>query len=253
MTAPAEPEDDDLLLNAYLDGELDALRAREFEERLATEPELAKAHARMTALRMEIRKDLADDLPSDALRRRIEAQAHARPRRQFGYWQALAASLIVGAIIGVASTLAVMQWQGTTGIGTQVVAAHIRAMMAPQPIDVASSDRHTVKPWFDGKLAFAPEVIDLAPSGFPLVGGRIDVVGLEPVPALVYRAGKHLISLVEIPEDRGGVTSTVRGHERGFETARWGDARATYWAVTDASPDEMTAFVAAFRSAAAGL
>jgi anti-sigma factor RsiW len=120
-------------------------------------------------------------------------------------------------------------------------------VMAPQPIDVASSDRHTVKPWFDGKIAFAPEVIDLAADGFPLVGGRIDVVNLEAVPALVYRGGKHLISLVEIPESGAGPAAT--SVDRGFESVTWGDGKTTCWTVGDASPDEIAAFVKALRAA----
>jgi len=249
MTASAENEETDLLLNAYLDGELDAVGLKRFEERLAREPDLAARYAKMTSLRSALRADLSTDLPPAALRRQIESRFAPRPRRRIEAWRALAASLIVGALIGAAATLLVSLGNGDSRTGDQVVAAHIRAMMAPQPIDVASSDRHTVKPWFDGRIAFAPEVIDLAPSGFPLVGGRIDVIDLEPVPTLVYRAGKHLISLVEIPGGGGDDAPTLRGNDRGFETARWSDKRATLWAVTDASPAELAAFVAALRSA----
>jgi anti-sigma factor RsiW len=249
MTSPAESEETDLQLSAYLDGELDAIAAKRFEERMANEPDLAATFAKLMSLRASLRADLAADVPSEALRRRIANELAAPRRWRLESWRALAASLIVGAFIGGGAMLGVLQNHGGSSIGDQMVSAHIRAMMAPQPIDVASSDRHTVKPWFDGKIAFAPEVVDLAQVGFPLVGGRIDIVDLEPVPTLVYRAGRHLISVAEIPEDQGAAAPVVRNHDRGFETARWSDGRATYFAVTDASADEMTAFVAALRAA----
>ena len=124
--------------------------------------------------------------------------------------------------------------------------------MAPQPIDVASSDRHTVKPWFDGKLAFAPDVIDLTPQGFPLVGGRIDVIDLKPVPALVYRAGGHLISLTEVPGGALAGAAASMEDDQGFHTVAWNQGAVRNIAVSDAAPDEIAGFVAAFRAAAGG-
>ena len=121
--------------------------------------------------------------------------------------------------------------------------------MAPSPADVASSDHHTVKPWFDGKVAFAPQVVELAAAGFPLVGGRVDVIGLEPVPALVYRAGKHLISLVEMPSETLAAAAVTRRMERGYEAVNWADGRVAYWAVSDASDEELQLFVKALRAA----
>ena len=129
-----------------------------------------------------------------------------------------------------------------------MVASHIRALMAPAPADVASSDHHTVKPWFDGKVAFAPLVVELAAAGYPLVGGRVDVIGFDPVPALVYRAGKHLISLVEMPSD-GPAAAPTRRTERGYEAMTWTDGRVAYWAVSDASDEEMQSFAKALRAA----
>ena len=247
MTSPAEHEELDLLLGAYLDGELDPFAARRFEERLANEPELAAACEKLRSLRVTLRSGLAGEVPSDALRRRVEGQFAPRPRDPIRSWRALAASLVVGLLVGGGVMFGILGNQAGMPVRDQVVAAHIRAIMAPQPIDVASSDRHTVKPWFDGKIAFAPVVVDLAADGFPLVGGRIDVVNLEAVPALVYRAGKHLISVVEIPASP--ISPVVTSVDRGFESVTWGDGKATYWAVSDVSPDEMAAFVKALRAA----
>jgi anti-sigma factor RsiW len=250
MSAPHQDERDELL-GAYLDGELDAIASKRFEERLAAEPDLAAEYAKLTALRSTMRSDRADDVPSAEFRRRLEAQFVPRLARRDRSWRALAASLVVGVLIGGGATFGLLQNEPMAPTGEQVVGAHIRALMAPQPADVASSDHHTVKPWFDGKLPFAPVVIDLAGQGFPLVGGRIDVVGLEPVPALIYRAGKHLISLIEIPGGPAAATA-ARGAYRGYETLSWSEAGVTYWAVSDASDEELQSFVKSLRTATGG-
>jgi anti-sigma factor RsiW len=121
--------------------------------------------------------------------------------------------------------------------------------MAPQPTDVPSSDRHTVKPWFAGKLAFAPKVVDLAPQGFPLVGARIDVIGLEPIATLVYSNGKHLISVMEMPNGRGPAAPLQAHSERGYLALSWSDEDVAYWAVSDMAPEELRIFVGLLRAA----
>jgi anti-sigma factor RsiW len=146
---------------------------------------------------------LAEDVPSDDLRRRIMANVGSAEVHKARSWSSLAASFLVGALLGGGLIFGALNDQGRQDVANQVVSAHIRALMAPQSFDVASSDRHTVKPWFAGKLAFAPKVVDLSTQGFPLVGARIDVIGLEPVASLVYSKGKHQISVMEMPNPRG--------------------------------------------------
>ena len=248
MTASHDQDERDVRLNAYLDGELDAVAAKQFEEQLAADPDLAADLAKLRSLRAILRADIAGDVPSDALRRRIAQQFTPPQTRRFVQWRAMAASLIVGIAVGGGATLGILRSDQTGATADEVISGHVRALMASQPIDVVSSDRHTVKPWFDGKIAFAPTVIDLATSGFPLVGGRIDVVDLQPAPALVYQANKHLISLVEIP-GAAPVHSVERRDGRGFEALTWSDGSVTYWAVSDASDDELQAFVKALEAA----
>jgi anti-sigma factor RsiW len=137
-------------------------------------------------------------------------------------------------------------------MAAEIVSAHVRALMAPQPIDVASSDHHTVKPWFNGKLAFAPTVVDLSSQGFPLVGARIDVVRLAPVASLVYSHGKHLISLTEMPNTRGRFEPLEKHSEQGYLALSWSEEGTTYWAVSDAAPNELENFASLFRAATAG-
>jgi anti-sigma factor RsiW len=118
--------------------------------------------------------------------------------------------------------------------------------MASQPIDVASSDRHTVKPWFNGRTIRSPRVVDLAKDGFPLVGGRIDVIARMPVPALVYRYQKHLISVTATQ----GTGTTARERDAdGYHLITWTDGDVTYWAVSDVGLHELEEFVKLFRVA----
>jgi anti-sigma factor RsiW len=174
------------------------------------------------------------------------------PRTDKNSWLALAASFLIGAVLAGVTTLGALNYRATDDVAKEVVSAHIRALMAPQPTDVASSDHHTVKPWFNGKLAFAPMVVDLSAKGFPLVGGRIDVVRVAPVASLVYSHGKHLVSLTEMPNTRGGPGPLERHLEQGYLALSWSDEGITYWAVSDAAPNELENFAALFRAATAG-
>ncbi len=134
----------------------------------------------------------------------------------------------------------------------EVVADHLRAVMAPQPFDVASSDQHTVKPWFTGRLSFAPKVFDLTQAGFPLAGGRVDVVGGEPAATLVFRHGKHLVSLIAQPSRAGSRPGRGGAPDRGFGVRDWQSGGMRYWAVSDVAPEELDAFETAARAQLAG-
>jgi anti-sigma factor RsiW len=132
-----------------------------------------------------------------------------------------------------------------------VMASHLRALMAPQPIDVASSERHTVKPWFNGRVTEAPRVIDLSQEGFPLVGGRVDVIGRTPVPTLVYKRRQHLISLVALPSGHSPIELPSERTVAGFHIVTWMQDGVTYWAVSDVAMADLETFAKAFRDAPA--
>jgi anti-sigma factor RsiW len=243
---------DELLLNAYLDGELAPIEAARFEQRLVADAALNAQVEALRALRGALRSDLAEDVPSPELRRRIMAKLNLLPRADGYSWRALAASFLIGGVLAGVTSFGALNYRTGDDVAEEIVSAHIRALMAPQPTDVASSDHHTVKPWFNGKLAFAPTVGDLGDEGFPLVGARIDVVRVAPVASLVYSHGKHLISLTEMPNTRGAPAPVTSRPEHGYLALSWSDGGVTYWAVSDAASDELERFAALFHAAIAG-
>jgi anti-sigma factor RsiW len=252
-------EDPILPVHAYLDGELDPANALAVEKQMSADPILAAECERVDALQRRIRTALPREAPPPELRRRIEtAVGLARPRPTFAQrqysWRALAASIALTAIVAGSTTsmllgpqLASDTTSGATRVG--IVDAHIRALMAPAPIDVASSDQHTVKPWFNGRIPQAPRVVDLAKQDFPLVGGRIDVVGERAVPTLVYRHRKHLISVTGVPDGKHADTAPVLTTADGYNVYRWSEGGVAYWAVSDLAAGELDTLVTLFRTA----
>ena len=260
-------EEDQLLVGAYLDGELDPMNARALERRIAHDPALAAEHGRLVALQNVLRTKIVPEPPSDALRARVEkavglrqptwasswmalekAVGLRRPGRAPS-WMALAASVIVAAALGSAVTFVATNPQPGETTADVVVSDHIRALMAPQPIDVASSDKHTVKPWFNGRIPEAPRVVDLGKDDFPLVGGRLDVIGRDPVPTLVYRHAKHIISLTAIPAPGKPDATPAERTDVGYNLVTWTEGGVTYWAVSDVAPASLAHFAELFRNA----
>jgi anti-sigma factor RsiW len=123
----------------------------------------------------------------------------------------------------------------------ELVASHVRSLLSGHPLDVASTDQHTVKPWFNGRLDYAPPVVDLAPQGFPLAGGRVDYVGQRRVAVLTYQVRRHPIDLYVFPGADGARVPATRA-EAGYALARWQAGGMTYWAITDAAAADLQAF-----------
>ena len=270
-------DDADLLLQAYVDGELDAASALAFDRRLAAEPELAAARDRILALRSVLRAEIPRATAPDRLRQAMltgigasEAEVVAMPKpesarpprasrtRQWplglaafaSEWRVGLSACLVGAVLGAGATTLITAPRPPAPAMTEVLADHLRAVMAPQPFDVASSEGHTVKPWFTGRLSFAPQVVDLAEAGFPLAGGRVDVVDGEPAAALVFRHGRHLISLISQPIGRArSRRAEPVTQDRGFQVREWTLGTMRYWAVSDVAAEELDAFETAARAA----
>ena len=256
------PGDDRMLLHAALDGELDAAGMIEIEGRLAADPALAAEYARLVALRDAIRARLPRQRAPDSLRARVtamtQAPSQARPaaprraRLTDAPWRALAASLTLGIALGAGAYGLFVPPSADDDVQRAIVAGFVRGRLSGQPVDVATSDRHTVKPWLAGRIANATTVVDLKADGFPLVGGRIDVVGKTPVATLVYQRREHQIALSEMPAADASASGAPRGGTRdGYSLLEWTDGGRLFAAVSDLPPAELDAFGAAFRRAAA--
>jgi anti-sigma factor RsiW len=154
-------------------------------------------------------------------------------------------------VLASGSTWLALRSDYTNAVADALVVGHIRALMAPQTTDVSSSDRHTVKPWFNGRIPQAPRVVDLTQEGFPLVGGRLDVIGRTPVPTLVYRHRQHLISLTA-PAGSRRTPPPARRARDGYNLVRWNDGDVTYWAGSGLGATDLDRFARApFRAAPA--
>jgi len=246
MIAPAPNSDNSLLVHGYLDGELDPAHSLELEHAMMADAALAAERDSTQALRDLIRDRLARERAPAGLRSRIEAAVGLRRQRPRPTWSMLAAASVLVAVMASGTTWLTMQ-PLQTETAEMVVADHLRALMAPQPTDVSSSDRHTVKPWFNGRVPQAPKVVDLTREGFPLIGGRVDVIGRVPAPTLVYRHNQHLISLSAIPAT--SISAPARQTIAGFNALEWSDNGVRYWAVSDLGASDLDAFAKAFRAA----
>ena len=243
-----------LLVHAYVDGELDAAQAMEMERRIAADPTLAAERTRVEALRNAIAKGLPRTAAPLQLARRIETAIaqHATRRSPVASrpsWLALAASVVLTAFLASGSSWLLLTPGSTETVADVVVANHLRALMATQPVDILSSERHTVKPWFNGRIPQAPRVVDLSRQEFPLLGGRIDVIGRVPVPTLVYQRRKHLISLSAVPLGAFARMASVPRAIAGYNIVSWTDRDTVYWAVSDVATGDLDVFVKEFRSA----
>jgi anti-sigma factor RsiW len=237
-------ERDRLLMHAYIDGELDPANAVAVEQRIAADPALAGERTRVEALRRALQERLPPEMSPPGLEARVRRTVGVAAERARPTWRALAASILVAVMASSATTWLVLQPAPGDSVADAVMDGHLRALMAPQPIDVASSDRHTVKPWFQGKIPQAPRVVDLAPEGFPLVGGRIDVIGRQGVPSLVYRRRQHVISVTAVPDS---AHQEPPRSVKGYNVMRWAADGIGYWAVSDLNADELATFARLFR------
>jgi anti-sigma factor RsiW len=242
-----------LLTQAAIDGELDAAGMLDFENRLAGNASLAAEYGRLKTLREVMRRELVKPVAPQALRERVARMATPsialRATRAAPPWRAMAASAVFAAGLGSASTwLALRASVQDTNLAGTLIADHKRGLLSGQPFDVASSDRHTVKPWFAMRFALAPKVVDLAPQGFPLAGGRIDVIAGAPTPVLIYRHNEHFISLTALPAQAASPPQALV--IEGYSVQVWRDGGTDYWAISDIDPAELSKFRQLFEAAA---
>ena len=263
------------LMDGYLDGELDPITSQTIEQHLREYPncdQAYKTHGSLirvignaapyykapAELRERIRSSLREEMVARSMRNGGQSIRSLFPRRQPGprtvlfgtswNWLALAATILLAAIIGW-NLLPRLQQPGTDQLlATQLIASHVRSLMANHLTDVASSDQHTVKPWLDAKLDFAPPVVDLASEGFPLIGGRLDYLDNRPVAALVYQRRKHFINVFVWPGEAAAARPAMAMSHQGYQLLHWADPDFNYWAVSDVNANDLQTFKQQFEA-----
>jgi len=262
------------LLDGYLDGELDPNTSQQIEQHLRdcrTCEQGYDAHVALThaisrgapyykapaELRQRVHSSLRDALGAKDMRNAATENQLlvTRPRAERRFvvsempwnWLALAAAIILAAII-VSNLLPRLQQPGSDQfLATQLIASHVRSLMANHLTDVPSSDQHTVKPWLDAKLDFAAPVVDLSGEGFPLIGGRLDYLDNHPVAALIYQRRKHFINLFVWPARPGATETKETMTRQGYHLVHWTDSDFNYWAVSDVSDSDLQTFKQLFE------
>lgn len=241
-------DDARVLMHAFLDDELDLATGVELERHLAGCPACAREYEAMAAMRSRL-KDHAFRFDAPAALKEKIRRAIPAPSRTGGYlsrrdaWVPralrIAVPLAVGAMLAVILIPRAIFPTATQKLASEVVASHVRSLMGSHLMDVASTDQHTVKPWFNGKLDFSPPVNDFAKDGFPLVGGRLDYIGNQPVAALVYQHGKHVINVFMWPSTADTTSSERIETEHGYNVEQVTVAGMNCWVVSDLNPQEL--------------
>lgn len=237
------------LLQAWFDSELDVVRSLDVENHLAACTSCQQLVEDQRALRRALATPELYYRANGALRQRIgrelrkASRTETRMRLRWLPWNAAAAVVILVAGIAIGVLLrGSPQGISNNTLVNEVVSANVRALMANHLTDVLSSDRHTVKPWFDGKLDFSPPVKDLAAQGFPLVGGRLDYLAGRPVAALVYKRRLHDINVFIWPAAGRTATPAGGGSHDGYNVIHWTAGGMNFWVVSDLDPRELGEF-----------
>jgi anti-sigma factor RsiW len=255
-------EDNALLLQAYFDGELDLVRSLEIEEHLKTCISCAQELREQHILREDIRRsanlyhrapealgarmiayESAVPAPAHGQSRAAASASRTVKRRPVLEWLAVAAAILIMLGLGVRFIPGVLGARQGNLVAEELVASHIRSLQPGHLMDVVSTDQHTVKPWFDGKIDFAPPVRDLAEQGYPLIGGRLDYVGGRDVAALVYQVRKHYINVFIWPDDGKQGNQIESISKQGYNVACLSSGGMRLCGVTDANPADLRQFM----------
>jgi anti-sigma factor RsiW len=246
-----------LLVQADADGELAARDAAAVAAHLADCAECrslqgalreTKESVRATAPHHRASEDFRNRMTSLIARNAPAAPSRSRRLARRFNWGWLGGSFGAGALVA-ASLLLLVASPPDEGIESSVIDSHIRALQPGHLLDVPSSNQHTVKPWFDGRLDFAPTVKDLAAQGFPLIGGRLDYVAGRPAAVLIYGRAKHIIELFVWPRANAVATAPSQTVRNGYNLIQWSSGQMNFWAVSDLNREELGEFVRDWRAA----
>jgi len=239
------------LIDGYMDEELDPGLHAAVSEHLVDCQRCSETYAQIVELQSAIRSSAPYYTPPPALRESVrqalqESVAEgkeAQPSNVPWRWMAIAASFLLAASLTWNINHLPSRTPESTLIAQNIMASHVRSLIGTHLMDVVSTDQHTVKPWFNGKLDYSPEVKDFAAQGFPLVGGRIEYIADRPVAALVYHRRQHVVNLFTWPSTP---SDTAESHfsRNGYNVVQWSHASMTYWAISDIPSAEIHQFQA---------
>ena len=237
------------LLDAYLDEELDALRSSEIADHLHGCAGCAQSLEERQTLRSSLKSPSLYFKAPDALQKSIRqslrqaAKAEA-PSRWFNAQWFKIAMPAAAAVLVLITLMPLFRNPASDRLAEEAVANHVRSLMVDHLADVDSTDEHTVKPWFNGKINFSPPVTDLAKQGFPLIGGRLDYLDNKPVAALVYQRDKHIINVFVWPSTSSREIDNSSYNQRGYHVMRWAGAAFNFCVVSDLEITQLQQFTA---------
>jgi anti-sigma factor RsiW len=240
------PETASVLLHAYLDGELDAASTMEMEARLRASTALRQELARLTTLQQAVQTGATRFTAPSEIRQSLLPAGSAPPRGPTPvpvehWWRTLALGTSIAAsalLVWTLSSISVHRDIDSSQL-TEVVSAHARSLLVDHLTDLASAERHSVKPWLSNRLDFAPRVIDLSNEGFSLAGGRLDYLGEKRVAAIVYRYRQHVINVFVWPSATRHDPSIRAATYRGYNVVQFEVDGMNYWAVSDLNRDDL--------------
>jgi len=238
------------LIEFYADGELDAARILELEKHFRDCPACMNAWRNAQSLKKALKQDALFFSAPAELRRAIKAELRSEPEAKLSFsfwrWWTAAGAGFATACLVLLLAVSLTSSSSEHRLAQEIVSGHVRSLMADHVMDVVSTDQHTVKPWFNGKLDFSPPVKDLAGQGFPLVGGRLDYIDGRTAAALVFHRNKHVINLFIWPGKAKDMNPAVSSPLQGHNLVHWSKAGMTFWTVSDLNEKEMMEFAQAF-------
>jgi len=237
------------LIDFYADGELDAAGILELEKHFHDCPACALAWRNAQNLKKALKQDALFFTAPAELRRTIKAELHSQLKTESRWnvwnwnWLSAATTSVATACLALLLTVTLTRPSAEQRLTQEIVSSNIRSLMANHMLDVVSTDQHTVKPWFNGKLDFSPPVKDLAAQEFPLIGGRLDYIGGRSVAALVFQHRKHVINLFIWPTNDKDSKPASLTPIQGYNVIHWSVSEMTFRAVSDLNEKELMEFV----------
>jgi anti-sigma factor RsiW len=240
------------LIGPYADGELEAATIPELEKHIQDCPACALEWRNLQSLKKTLKQDALFFTAPAELRRRVKAELptprRAVPRRSIWNWNWLTTATSGAFAVCLALLLVVIQSRPSAEqqLVKDVISSHVRSLIPGHLMDVVSTDQHTVKPWFNGKIDFSPPVKDMMADGFPLAGGRLDYVYGRSVAVLVYQRHKHVINVFVWPTSDADSKLARVSPKQGYNLVRWSNRGMAFWAVSDLNEKELMEFAQDF-------